>query len=326
MKWLEKPKISLFQILFVSYYPFGYKPCVEIITDKRGVNSVRKTKRKFDKVLSCIPIACLSVTWISCGFAIFIVAIESKTRLEMVLNPKVWSWCFGLLLASCCSIVYKVWIVDDIDLSVKMANEVLKIERELVEGSRRRWNRSSTRFQFFDWFTISFYLQSPILVSGVISADAEPFLFLVKYFLVKFDPNFTFVTRLLLPGYGKIFQLILLLLSIWPIVNLVVYELSRILILYLSGLINASQKASNILHTLQKKVRRNGVFFHKKYFLYYSRLRIISQSVYSEVMIFMVQILAVLGMVICTSTFIVVRLHGKFSIQDALLTRERGHS
>lgn len=142
--------------------------------------------------------------------------------------------------------------------------------------------------------------------------DAEPFLFVVKYFL-KSDPFFTLATRMLLPGCGKIFQLIVLLLAIWPSANFVLYELSRHLILALSATINAAERISVILHCLQKLLCRREDLFHKKYFRYYSRLRIISQSVDSEVKISMVLNLTSLGVLICGTTFVVVHLHEKYS-------------
>lgn len=105
-----------------------------MVTEKGGHVSIRKTKRKFDTVVSLIPIGCLSVTWFICGFAIIILATESNTYLEMVQNPKLWTWSIGVILPSCGAIAYKVWVVDDLNLSVKLANEIIAIQQELVAG------------------------------------------------------------------------------------------------------------------------------------------------------------------------------------------------
>lgn len=74
------------------------------------------------------------MTLFFCGFAIVILAIESQTRLEMVQNPRMWTWSITAVATLCATIGYQVWVVDDLDLSVKLANEVLVIEQELKKG------------------------------------------------------------------------------------------------------------------------------------------------------------------------------------------------
>lgn len=133
---LKTGRISLIQLLFVTYYPFCYKPCVEIVTDKKsGFVFVRKTKYKFEKVFSRVPILCLLATGFFCGVALTIVVIESKCFTEIVLNPKVWTWSVGLLSALCGTIGYKVWIADGMDVTIKMANEMITIEQKLQDGT-----------------------------------------------------------------------------------------------------------------------------------------------------------------------------------------------
>ncbi|OXA48312.1 hypothetical protein Fcan01_17060 [Folsomia candida] len=132
---LSVGRIPLLQLLFVTYYPFGYKPCVEIIMDKRGDVSIRKTKRRFDKILAFVPIGCMSLSCLLCCVSLIIVTLESKTYSEMVMNPVLGTWGIGTLLSLTGTIVYKVWVFDGIDISVKMANEILRIEQEVNAGS-----------------------------------------------------------------------------------------------------------------------------------------------------------------------------------------------
>lgn len=130
----------LLQLLFVTYYPFRYKPCVEVVTDKKSsFVSVRKTKRKFEKIFTWIPIFCLLMAMFLCGFALLIATIESKTHLELVLNPKVWTWGIGVLLAFSGTIWYKVWILNGVETSIKMANEIITLEQELLTGIVLLW-------------------------------------------------------------------------------------------------------------------------------------------------------------------------------------------
>ncbi|OXA48313.1 hypothetical protein Fcan01_17061 [Folsomia candida] len=164
--------VSLLQLLFVTYYPFGYKPCVEIIMDQRGTFFIRKTKRKLETILKFVPIIFLSLSWFLCGVAILIVVAESKTYFEVVRNPVVGTWGIATLLSLSGTMVYKVWVFDGLDMSVKMANEVLTIEREVGAGLSRERPRgrqysprgySLTRFQFIDWLTIMLYSAPPFM-------------------------------------------------------------------------------------------------------------------------------------------------------------------
>lgn len=169
----------------------------------------------------------------------------------------------------------------------------------------------STRSQFIEWLAIIFYFSTPVILICTISVGADPFLFVVTH-IVKFHP---FLKRIWFPGYAKIFQLTALFfivwpLIIWPLYNLVVYELFRITMFSLSLLVNGGGKMFSILHSLYKnRTCKRMIFLHKAY---YSRLQIISQSVEPPLKISMAFIITALGMITCTSTLIVVRLHGKF--------------
>ncbi|OXA47865.1 hypothetical protein Fcan01_17059 [Folsomia candida] len=308
-------RVPLLQLLFVTYYPFGYKPCVEIVMDQRGTVCIRKTKRKFEKILKFVPIVCLFLGWFLCGFALVLVVKESKTYFDVVMNPVVGTWGIGVVLLQMGMIVYKVWIFDGIDVSVKMANEMLTIERELradfeeLAAQRPRgWKYSPIRFQFLDWFTIILYFCSPILLIGVVSVGAEPFLFLVTH-TANFYP---FLEHIWLPGYAKMFQIIIFFFIIWPVYNFIFYELVRMMLFLFSLLVNVGAKTFSILHSLKKKqICKSGLFLHKAY---YSRVRIISQSVEPALKITLFVILTSFGLVTCATTFIVVRLHRKFRI------------
>ncbi|OXA47882.1 hypothetical protein Fcan01_16930 [Folsomia candida] len=303
-------RTSLLQLLFINYYPFGYKPCVEIDFDKRGSVSVRKST--CNRMVSGIPHLCMGMAWFFCGFAIVAVALESKTYLEMVMIPKVWTWTVGVLLASSGIITYKVWILDSLDLPVKMANELITIEKELLaELPNSRWEYSNTHFRLIDYLTIILYLTPPIVIVAVVNAGSDPFVFLVQYFL-KFDSFFSLVKHVVLPGYGKVFQVIALVMILWPVYNFIFYELVRILLLNFITGINAGQKSCTILHCLQKQMQ-NRAASYKKYFLDYSRFRIISQSVDHALRISMLLLLIAIGMVTCATTFIIFRLHGQYS-------------
>ncbi|OXA48326.1 hypothetical protein Fcan01_16904 [Folsomia candida] len=303
----------LLQLLFVTYYPFRYKPCVEVVTDKKSsFVSVRKTKRKFEKIFTWIPIFCLLMAMFLCGFALLIATIESKTHLELVLNPKVWTWGIGVLLAFSGTIWYKVWILNGVETSIKMANEIITLEQELLTELSPIREHSPKHLQFFDWVSLLLYLTAPMIVVAIVNVGGEPFLFCLKYFL-KFDTFFSTFRHIWLPGYGRIVQIIITLLLLWPSYNFVMYELIRTFLFCASSAINASAKAFSILLSLQKQVT-DGVSLRKKCsFLYYSRFRIISQSVDSAVSISIVIIITSVGMMVCTATFIAVRLHKKYS-------------
>lgn len=75
--------------------------------------------------------------------------------------------------------------------------------------------------------------------------------------------------------------------------------------------VNVAGKTFCILESLQKRVlHKNGVFLHKQC---YSRVRIISQSVDSAVKLSVLLMITSLAMIISTSAFIVIRLHGQYS-------------
>lgn len=149
------------------------------------------------------------------------------------------------------------------------------------------------------------------------NVGAEPFLFLLKYAL-QFDIFFTLFTHLWLPGYYKIFQIIALPIIIWPMYNLILYEVTRTGFLFFSATMNTGAKTLSIFHSLQEQIQR-GVFLHKKYFLYYSRIRIISQSVDHAIKITLLLLITLLGLITCITTFVAIRFSDKYSVGMTVL-------
>lgn len=88
--------------------------------------------------------------------------------------------------------------------------------------------------------------------------------------------------------------------------------------IFFSAAINVGGKTLSILQSLQKQID-NGIFLHKKYFLYYSRLRIISQSLDHAIKITMLLLITLLGMVTGLTTFVAIRFHEKYSMGMVVL-------
>lgn len=127
-------KIPILQVLFVDYYPFRYKPCVEIIIEKSGIILIRKTQQRYSHLASWMPMVFLNAVWLLFGSAIWIVAQEAKSDAQMGKDPRLWMWSVGSLLAFCGTIACKVWVLDILDVAVHMANEMIQMDLELAEG------------------------------------------------------------------------------------------------------------------------------------------------------------------------------------------------
>lgn len=177
------------------------------------------------------------------------------------------------------------------------------------ETGGRKSTSETTRFAgTFESLTMILYLSPPITLVSIVSNGNDPVYYIVMY-LMSFPHFNSFVKNCWLPGFGKVFQIIFIILTAWPTCNFLMYEGVRIFVFFISAATNLGAKATSILQKLIEIGPNQG----QKRFQYYNRFRIISQSVENAVKLSVVLILAAVGVMLCGFAFLLVRLYGRGS-------------